>query len=687
MPRHLRFVCTLCLSLASVFVSATPAVAALEHGEVRFVPTAAWIDTLEGGVWRTPAARETMRAGTHYFLADWQSRSERIDDPASSSQFSHFAMGLNSIDAVTDESQLSMDFDPIYQSVSVHYIHIWRDGQRIDQTRSARFDILDVEDESDELIYNGLKRAHFVLDNVKVGDVLEYAYTVHGGNPLFGGLTEDNYDTNWGTPVDRLHVRVVAPHDTPLVERLQGRATGFDVQESRWGREYRLDEASSPHDAFDDNTPAWFNLGSRVGLSSVGTWGDIVRWALPLYQRDADLPPKLADVADQIRLAHPDDKHAMIGAALQWVQDEIRYLGLEYGTNSHDPSPPSETLLRGFGDCKDKTVLLNTLLGALGIEAHPALVHSQNGHTLPNSPERLHAFDHVITHVSLGGKDHWLDATRTGQRGALGQFTEANFGHALIIAEDQRDIVPMHAEHYVEGNVEVTTVLDLSTGENATLQITTVRNREAAESTRAFVANRGADYVGEHFLDYLTYYYPTLRLADTTVFEELPSGALKSTERYALDNPIRDLVGGDDFSLHAVDVRGAMVWPEDNRRTQPLQIGPQNRVRESLTVVFPHAITVSDFANRIADGAFTFEESVKAPSPDRLVATLVYNPEAAFIEAADIDAYERALDSANSATALQLSRYFEPVVSEQLRFLSEWSEVLLLSVLIGSAAL
>ena len=48
------------------------------------------------------------------------------------------------------------------------------------------------------------------------------------------------------------------------------------------------------------------------------------------------------------------------------------------GTNSHQPTPASETLALRYGDCKDKTVLLISLLKALGVEAHPALVNTED---------------------------------------------------------------------------------------------------------------------------------------------------------------------------------------------------------------------------------------------------------------------------------------------------------------------
>ena len=61
------------------------------------------------------------------------------------------------------------------------------------------------------------------------------------------------------------------------------------------------------------------------------------------------------------------------------MQDDIRYLGFENGLNSFKPSKPIEVLKRRFGDCKDKALLLSTLLQSYGIAANPILVNSTYG--------------------------------------------------------------------------------------------------------------------------------------------------------------------------------------------------------------------------------------------------------------------------------------------------------------------
>ena len=98
------------------------------------------------------------------------------------------------------------------------------------------------------------------------------------------------------------------------------------------------------------------------------------------------------------------------------------------GESSHRPASPNEVLRRRFGDCKDKSLLLITLLRELGIDSKPVLLqigrHMGLEKTLP-SPQ---FFDHAIVQAALNGKTFFLDPTRLGQRGLLERMGQLHEG-------------------------------------------------------------------------------------------------------------------------------------------------------------------------------------------------------------------------------------------------------------------
>ena len=86
---------------------------------------------------------------------------------------------------------------------------------------------------------------------------------------------------------------------------------------------------------------------------------------------------------------------------------------MELGDGWYLPAPPSTVLARGWGDCKDKAVLLSRLLETAGVKAYPALIDYGASTSFDPDFPRLSAFDHAIVAVARwsldGGRDgRWL---------------------------------------------------------------------------------------------------------------------------------------------------------------------------------------------------------------------------------------------------------------------------------------
>jgi tetratricopeptide (TPR) repeat protein len=84
-------------------------------------------------------------------------------------------------------------------------------------------------------------------------------------------------------------------------------------------------------------------------------------------------------------------------------------VSLSFGLGRYQPHAATEVLSNGYGDCKDKNTLLASLLQAEGFHSTSVLIGSQ--HKLDPDIPSPSQFDHVITRVSVDGRDIWLDST------------------------------------------------------------------------------------------------------------------------------------------------------------------------------------------------------------------------------------------------------------------------------------
>lgn len=121
------------------------------------------------------------------------------------------------------------------------------------------------------------------------------------------------------------------------------------------------------------------------------TGADVKAWAKPFATETGPLEERLRKI-------------------LMRLHKEVRYTGLEFGEASVVPRAPSETLVRGYGDCKDKSTLLVAILRELGIPAHVALLRTGPGRDTNSEFPGLAAFDHAIVFVP-GPQPLWIDPT------------------------------------------------------------------------------------------------------------------------------------------------------------------------------------------------------------------------------------------------------------------------------------
>ena len=148
--------------------------------------------------------------------------------------------------------------------------------------------------------------------------------------------------------------------------------------------------------------PHWISLGFSTGTS----WGKIAK----VYSDLIEEKLMSADFSDELKILARDDAHDTAVNITEWLNREIRYTGLELGTGSIIPSTPEITLERGFGDCKDKAVIVTTMMREAGFDAWVALLRAGSSMDVDPSLPGLGGFNHAIVYV--GGEDpFWIDPT------------------------------------------------------------------------------------------------------------------------------------------------------------------------------------------------------------------------------------------------------------------------------------
>lgn len=144
----------------------------------------------------------------------------------------------------------------------------------------------------------------------------------------------------------------------------------------------------------------------RLAVSGYRSWEEYADWARRLMRGTDEVTADVERKARELTAGLKTDEEKI--RALYGYVNGLRYIALEGGANAWRPRFADSVLLQQYGDCKDKANLLVTLLRAVGLEGHLALVRR----SAPFSEEMPGChFNHAIMAVKRPEGLLWLDPT------------------------------------------------------------------------------------------------------------------------------------------------------------------------------------------------------------------------------------------------------------------------------------
>jgi tetratricopeptide (TPR) repeat protein len=314
--------------------------------------------------------------------------------------------------AARDNQEALVRYVPGEQEVEIREARIFRRtaGGEVEVSQASGRDDRDLSEPWYGLYYDA--RAEVVtFENLRAGDVIEVQYTVadvayqNDMADYFGELAviadvlpKRNWDFALIAPVQRsFHFN-------------QPRLAGLKLQVEPQGNEvaYRFTATDVARVDIEPAMPGFTEVAPYLHISTYQSWQEVGRWYWSLVKDQLQSDQNLKQVAAQITSGLHSDADK-VRALHRFVIEKTRYVGLEFGVHGYKPYPVSQVLLRRFGDCKDKALLLLALLREVGIESELVLLRSRRAGLVDSEPASLAIFDHAITYVPR--LDLYLDGT------------------------------------------------------------------------------------------------------------------------------------------------------------------------------------------------------------------------------------------------------------------------------------
>lgn len=590
--------CSPTAAFLALLVPAHPSAAAEQAFTLR--PPAAWVEPLAAP--QSPSTADGESTGTHYLLFDRQIRAGTDEQQ----EYFHTVWRVETTAGLQDASEIEIPFDPSFERLAIHHARVARRGRTVWSASARDVRVTHAQDDLEARLYDDELTATIFVQGLRVGDTVDYAYTVAGANPVLANRFDAVLWFEYSLGVDRVRRRIVWQRDSTLHVNRHGRAPQPTVTKGPEGTIYDWEMEGARAAPPEDRTPAWFQPQARVEISDFDGWADVARRSRELFAAmDAPSPAIDAVVSGwHVEGASADSR---IDRAVRFVQDDVRYLGLEMGPHSHQPHAPAWTLERRFGDCKDKSALLVAILRRLGVKAWPALVSTRAGSTLDERLPSLFAFDHVIVAMQAGDALQFIDATASEQGGPVRGRRPPRFVRALVLDGETHGLTTIPQPPLEAPTVEVTeTYAQPRWDSPARLEVVTTYRGEDADDIRQSEARATRAEMSKRFRDFYAQEHAGIRaLEPPRVEDDRERNVVVVREAYEI--PALWKQGAHEFRAWLIDER--LVKPRVLERQAPLALTHPDHIRQSLRIILPGPPDLAPLHETVKSPAFSMDAS------------------------------------------------------------------------------
>jgi hypothetical protein len=260
---------------------------------------------------------------------------------------------------------------------------------------------------------------------VQIGAVLELRYRVHplagkqpaqepdpfSGDQLFGGAE----------PVRAGSLTLAVPAGTPLRYQMFNGAPEPAVVQSEAGARYTWTVRDQPQLVPEAGMVPEEAILPRVVWTVVQSRQDLGRWLANQFQAVAGADPAVAAKARSLTAGRSGTEAKVERLAL-FVTREIQTVPLGLGRVGYRTTPAAAILANRYADCRDKYVLFQALLRAVGVVARPVFIRQVRA---PISDLAcLDEYDDILARVELPSGIRYYNLSRSRSR--LGQLVAAD---------------------------------------------------------------------------------------------------------------------------------------------------------------------------------------------------------------------------------------------------------------------
>jgi hypothetical protein len=360
--------------------------------------------------------------------------------------------------------------------------------------------------------------------------------------------------------------------------------------------------------------PEWAAIAARMSVQwgeaavdgADNQWRAIGQWVTTLEaDRTAPSPEITAQV--QTLIAGAPDFYNKLSRITDSIQKDIRYFIVERGIGGYQANHASDIFRNRYGDCKDKTTLLISMLQVAGIHAFYVPVDDRRGIVDPGDPSLFG--NHMITAIEIPPdvQDPRLQAiakARDGKRylifdptnertpvGNLPSYLQGSYGTLAAGASSQIIALPVLGPD--ANGTERKGTFTLSPDGTLTGSVDTAHTGPEGADLRMLLKYTDEKERREYWETQLAHDLPGVAL-DSFQFVQPPALDKPLEMHYKLTAAQYAHQAGPLFLVRPRVVGSDALPFDDKPRTVPIDLGATGRWRDSFDITLPSGYIVDE---------------------------------------------------------------------------------------------
>jgi hypothetical protein len=262
--------------------------------------------------------------------------------------------------------------------------------------------------------YDDYKVLTFVLPEVVVGSIIDYKVVIDEKYPNIEGEYSSKFYFQKYEPTLLSRFKIITPEDLDLRYSMRNPLADVsldpNISHNSGKNVFLWEYRNIPHIIYESNMPPISEIAFNIWVTTIHSWDDFFSWWNKLKhdktQPNDSIRKKVVDLTRGRKTLQ--EKAASL---FYYVEKEIESISISLEKSGYEPAQASTVFERKYGDGKDKSTLLISMLKASDIPAYYVWISTHGfGRLIKDFPYPFQ-FNHCI--VAIEGKEgyHFLDPT------------------------------------------------------------------------------------------------------------------------------------------------------------------------------------------------------------------------------------------------------------------------------------